>query len=302
MGVVEELGAHVPADCPLKPGDVVAVYPWRGCRNCELCLGGLSNMCENNRGGLTEVGQSLATPGGYSTHVPIPNWELGVLMPSSIPYKFACMLPCSALTSFSTLLRTKPHLERSSKVRGIANLLIIGAGGLGQWAAILAVQTSLFQDIHINVTVADVNETKLKVAKESIGVHHVLLWDAEADVDSTVALTTKDNKFDAVVDFVGTSLTQNVALRILHKGGAMASVGLFGGEIQFPPALLTLGCLTMYGQRTGSINEFQQLFDLTQTLDWTKLQEPEVVTLAEINAAFDKLKKGLVKWRAVIVF
>ena len=40
-GVVDVIGKEVPADCPLKVGYTVIVYPWRGCRQCEvrlLCL------------------------------------------------------------------------------------------------------------------------------------------------------------------------------------------------------------------------------------------------------------------------
>ena len=35
-GVVDVIGKEVPIDCPLKVGYTVIVYPWRGCRQCEV--------------------------------------------------------------------------------------------------------------------------------------------------------------------------------------------------------------------------------------------------------------------------
>ena len=55
-GVIDELGKAVEGSTSLRVGDVVIVYPWKGCRQCEACTAGNCNICENNLGGTTDMG------------------------------------------------------------------------------------------------------------------------------------------------------------------------------------------------------------------------------------------------------
>jgi len=45
-GKVVTVGRKVAADCPIKEGDVVVIYPWPGCGQCEICSSGNSHLCE----------------------------------------------------------------------------------------------------------------------------------------------------------------------------------------------------------------------------------------------------------------
>ena len=71
---------------------------------------------------------------GYSTHVPVPRIDYAVKIPDSIPDHIACMLPCSGVTTYWAVLKTKPYVEEALQKFGEARVMCVGAGGLGLWA------------------------------------------------------------------------------------------------------------------------------------------------------------------------
>ena len=52
-------------------------------------------------------------------------------------FQIACMLPCSALTTYNAIEKVKESVERALAGRGVAQVLIVGAGGLGIWCTLL---------------------------------------------------------------------------------------------------------------------------------------------------------------------
>ena len=299
-GTVVGIGKDVPAECHLKEGDQVLVYPWRGCRKCEVCMSESSNLCADNKGTTTEVGQGV-NPGGYSTHVPLREWELAVRVPDGIPMDVACMLPCSVLTSYMAIQKAKIALDAAVRTRGMANFLVIGTGGLGLWAVILL--KSVFCEKNVKVICADVSEEKLKVAAE-MGADDVIQWQPDARTDELISATTVSgyNKIDAAVNYVGTAKTTEVALGCLNKGGTVVMVGLRGGEISLSlPKIISMAA-SVQGVRVGGIRDLKDLVELVSVQKLDQHPPLEFCKLEDINKVHEKLRKGQIKGRAIINF
>ena len=219
----------------------------------------------------------------------------------SIPPQIACLLPCCGLTAYSSITKARPNLERAVRMRGRANLLVIGTGGIGTWCTLLV--KCVFCDKNVNVICADVSETRLEEAA-ALGADDVIMWDDATDVDDIVAMTTMGgyNKMDAAIDFVGTSRTQTAAFHSLHHGGAIVVVGLYGGQVALPVQSLVAKSVTLHGQRSGSIYTLRELVDLLSSQQPLKYPMIEYFRLDDVNSALDKLRRGELKGRAVLQF
>ncbi len=284
----------------LRLGDVVIVFPFVGCRNCEACNAGFSSLCEENRSGTTDIGQGRLT-GGYGSLVVVPEWKYAVRLPPMIPPEIGCMLPCSVLTTYNAVLKARPVLEKAVRMRGVANLLVIGAGGLGFWTIVLV--KSIFCDRNTQIIVADLHQEKLNEATR-LGADDAIRWEPDTGVEDLVNQTTMGgyNKIDAALDFVGQPKTSEVAIKSLHKGGSLISVGLYGGQIKVSIPEIISNSISIQGNRVGDLATLKELVDLfsVQEIDKSSLPAIDVYRLEDVNEAHAKLRKGEILARAVI--
>ena len=302
-GEVIGLGDKIPTEgVGVKPGDVVVVYPWLGCRNCEACNAGFSSLCEENRSGTTDIGQGVVA-GGYGSVVAVPELKYAVKLPVGIAPEIGCMLPCSALTAYNALIKATAALEKAVRMRRVGKLLIIGAGGLGFWNVILAKSIQSYGDTKI--TVADIQDKKLHEAKR-LGADDVVLWNRGASVRDTVDQTTQGGpgKFDAVIDYVGQPQTSEVAVKSLSKGGVLVCVGLYGGQMKVSLPEVISNSITILGSRCGDLLSLKELVQVLSTLeiDRSNLPPIDVYRLGEVNEAHAKLRKGEILARALIKY
>jgi D-arabinose 1-dehydrogenase-like Zn-dependent alcohol dehydrogenase len=259
-------------------GERRVVYPWIGCGRCRHCRRGDELSCEAN------VALGTRRAGGYADHVLVPHdrylLDFGDLDPS-----FAATLACSGLTAFSALRKLPAFTSEDT-------LLLIGAGGLGLAALGLAAETT-----QARVIVADIDPAKLELARER-GAADVLDLSAAA-ADARVRAMAGEG-VRAVVDFVGAATTVDFALRALGKGGTLVVVGLFGGAVSLPTALLPSRHLTIRGSYVGTLAEMQELLALAER---GKVASPPMFRrpLSEINEALLDLGAGRVQGRVVVV-
>nr|XP_009860926.1 uncharacterized protein LOC100187292 [Ciona intestinalis] len=294
-GTVYSIGEEADAAAGLKVGDRVAVYPWIGCSKCGVCTHGKSECCKERQ--LTIIGVG-ASSGGHSTHVAVTEVQFVVKLPDSIPLDLACMLPCSGLTTYNAVTSVLDTVEKATLYHGKASVLIIGAGGLGLWSLRLA--QALFPPT-TEITVADISEEKLKVAKDR-GCHDTVFWDRSLSAaDLHKATISKGNKggFDAIMDFVNSQVTAERAFRCLKPYGLHVMVGLFGGAATFPLPMLTLGARQIKGVYVGSLQQFNELIDLVSK---NKLDPPPLnyFKLNDVTKAFTLLKEGKINGRGLI--
>ena len=300
-GVIEEFGKDVNVrELDLKVGDKVVVWPWIGCRQCNACLAGYNNECIDNVGGLKDIGEG-ENPGGFGSHVAVPEVRFVLKVPESIPMDIASLLPCSGSTSYRVLKTSIDALDHAYNINHPtpSRLLIIGAGGLGLWAIKLA--RYVIKEVPVRILVADINQEKLDMALSS-GADEGFLLDPKDDTVASVAMVTKSGKekIAAAIDFVGMPQSASLALESLSNGGNAIVVGLHGGEIPVSLPSLVGRSVKLQGSRVCTKELLQECLALVaeHPMDYPL----EHCVLKDINKAISRVKAGQVTGRIVINF
>ena len=259
-------------------GQPVVVYPWIGCGSCALCQSGREYICQS---GLMLGGGT--NPGGFADHVLVPHPRYLVDATGLDPTR-AGSLACSGLTSYSAIKRL-PGLGPDSKV------LLFGLGGLGMMGLGVLVQVYGVAPI-----VVDVDENKLEAALAA-GAGAVVNG---RDPDALMKLLEMTGGgADGAIDFVGSEHTAPVAFHALKTGGKLVMVGLFGGTLKVPLALIAMQAKTIEGSNVGSLEDFSELVSLTR--DGKVPPIPVSVRPAsEATEVIDALRNGRILGRGVL--
>ncbi len=250
-------------------GPVMVYAPW-GCRNCRQCADGEEMICAD----ATEAG--LFTDGGYSDQMWVKDRRylapLGDLDPIA-----AAPLACGGLTAYRAVRHGLDILQRTG-VRGRA--LVIGAGGLGQYAISYL---RLLSDA--TVIALDLAESKRDEAI-AIGAH-----DAVAPGDDL-------DRCDVVIDFIGADVTLAAASAHVARKGTVIVVGLAGGTVPFGLTSVAPEARFMssfWGTRT----EMDDLLDLARR-EPSIVRPVEALPLDDAQLAHDRLRAGDVRSRLVL--
>jgi alcohol dehydrogenase (NADP+) len=278
IGKVVETGSHV---SKWKKGDIVGV----GCfvdsdRTCEACLAGEEQYCE---GGMTltyngyERDGKTPTYGGYSTRITVDeNYVLRI--PTALHDRLEATAPllCAGITTYSPLKHF--GLKKGDK------LGVVGLGGLGH----MAVKFGHAMGAH--VTVLSHSPGKREDALK-LGADDFLVTSDEK--------AFKDNaeRFDFIIDTVSAQHDYNAYLGLLKRDGTMVLVGVP------EPAALASSSLIMKRRRLagsliGGIRETQEMLDFCGEHGITA--EIEVISIDEINTAYERMLKNDVRYRFVI--
>ncbi|CAH1778869.1 unnamed protein product [Owenia fusiformis] len=283
-GIVHSIGeGRCPGSEDFNVGDRVAVYTFQGCQECEICTSGNHLLCPKRSTHTLGMGRN----GGYAEYVSVPNRKFVFKLPDSIAMDTACLFSCSALTAYNAVTRTKPAIENALKMLGSATLLIIGAGGLGQWAiqiarAVLPKETKIM--------VADITEERLAVVKESVDM--TVQWSTDEDdmtfMPKVAEVTGSGPLVEASIDFVGAPATMKRAMWLANKGSTHCIVGLFGGDTTFPVPFVPCKVINIHGIYLGSTQQMQEVIQLAAE---GKITPPplEHVILDGVDDALDRL-------------
>ena len=209
------------------------MYPWLGCGECAACRDGRENACPRGR----NIG--VARPGGYADHLVVPHSRYLIDIDGLDP-SWAATMACSGLTAYSAASKVLP-------LPTDAPVVVIGVGGVG-----LTAVATLSALGHKAICAVDMSEANLAAAHE-LGASVTVTADAQ-DLSGKVLAAT-GGPVDAVIDFVNNDQTASAAFDMLAKGGRMVQVGLFGGEVTIPTALLALKMLTIEGSFVGTLSE-----------------------------------------------
>ena len=276
-GWVEALGPGVTG---LEPGEAVAIYGIVGCGTCVACLAGCDNQCRNNAPG----GIGLSRDGGMAEYVAVP---AGQLVPiADLDVVQAAPLTDAGLTPYHAIAVTRRGLRPSS------TCLVIGVGGLGHMAIqMLAAMTST------RIVAVDVREEALQLARE-VGAHHAIRSDHEAVAAIRDLVGPAPGGADVVLDFVGSASTADIARSVVTTGGDIAMVGLAGGSLPVGFGSLPFEVrvhLPFWGTRA-------ELAEVIALARHGRIRaHVDRFTLEDAQVAYQRLRAGQVKGRAVIV-
>lgn len=274
VGVVVALG---PDAIGVKVGDVRLVNPWIGCGECKACRRGNENWCARPQF------LGVFAQGGYATHMLVPHarhlFDIGRLSPAE-----AAPLACSGVTAFSALKKVAVTMKDEPVV-------IIGAGGVGLMAVALARRMGAG-----DLIVVDIDATKREAALQAGAT--IAIDGAAADAVARIHAATGGGAW-AVLDFVGSGQTANLALSAATKGGTIVVIGLFGGEVTLPTPFLPLRALTLCGSYVGSHRDIAELLELVDRTGMPQVPR-HTRPLDEVNAALADLRAGKVLGRVVL--
>nr|BAH56675.1 6-hydroxyhexanoate dehydrogenase [Rhodococcus sp. HI-31] len=276
VGVVEKVGDSVES---VRVGDVRLIYPWIGCGECRQCREGHDNRCAAGKN------LGVARHGGYAEYILVPDEKYLVDIDGLDP-SWAATLACSGLTAYSAVDKVLP-LEPDEPV------VVFGAGGLGLTAIAI-----LRSRGHRNICAVDVAERNLALAQD-MGASSTVLSGPGSGADDI--RRAAGGPASAVIDFVNNGITATAAFEVLAKAGIMVQVGLFGGEVTLPTALLALRMIRIEGSFVGTPAQMQELVRLAQRGELPHIPLVErPLSAAAVSQALDDLTAGGVAGRIVL--
>ncbi len=277
VGHVAEVGAKVTA---WKVGDAVGVGCFiDSCRHCEQCRKGEEQLCREGMTATynsTERGSGVPTYGGYSTRITVDQGYV-LRVPAGIPLDRAAPLLCAGITTYSPM--------RHYGLKKGDRLAVVGLGGLGHMAVKFGVAMGA------EVTVLSTSETKRKDAL-ALGAQAFAATRDEATFGELA------ETFDFIIDTVSAPHDYNAYLSLLKADGTMVLLG-----VPDQPAPLAAGSLIMKrrklgGSLIGGIRETQEMLDFCAKHGIAS--DIELIDIAQINEAYERMLKGDVHYRFVI--
>jgi S-(hydroxymethyl)glutathione dehydrogenase/alcohol dehydrogenase len=310
-GVVADIGRGVTS---VKKGDHVIPLYTPECRQCPSCLSRKTNLCTAIRAtqgrGLMPDGTSRFSIGGkplhhymgtstFSNFTVLPEIAVARIREDA-PFDKVCYIGCGVTTGIGAVLYT-------AKVEQGAKAIVFGLGGIG--LNVLQGLRLAGADMIIGV---DLNNDR-KAWGERFGMtHFVNPTELGKDlvphlVNMTKAGADQIGGADYTFDCTGNVTVMRQALEACHRGwGQSIVVGVApaGAEISTRPFQLVTGRVwkgTAFGGARGRT-------DVPRIVDWYmqgKIEIDPMIThvmpLAEINSAFELMKRGE-SIRSVVTF
>ncbi|MBI4270908.1 MAG: zinc-binding dehydrogenase [Candidatus Rokubacteria bacterium] len=207
--IAGEVAAIGPATAALPVGTRVLVNPGVSCGQCERCLTGWDNLCNQYR----LIGEPL--PGGYAELVKVPAQNL-VALPEGMPFETAACLPAAFGTAWNMVFE-KAKLEAEEWV-------LIQAAGSGVGSA--AIQLARMVGAHVITTAG--SDEKVEKAK-AVGAHYAINYTTR-DFLHEVRRITKKRGVDVVIEHIGGEIFER-SLLCLATGGRLVTCGATSGYL-----------------------------------------------------------------------
>lgn len=267
-------------------GERVAVHgPW-GCGDCARCSAGAGNYCDRRAvldADRVGTGAGLGRDGGMADVMVVPSGRLLVPV-GDLAAVQAAPLTDAGLTAYHAVNSLRPALGDDACV------LVLGVGGLGHLAVQILRATTTAQ-----VLVVDMRDEALTLA-DRCGAHFGTLLRP----DTAAVLRGRTGVgMTAVLDFVGSRSSLELAVDVLRAGGELAVVGSGGGELTVrKPGALPAGTRVSL-PFWGTSRELEAVVALAR--EGALTAEVERFPLSSALAAIGRLRSGRVRGRAVLV-
>ena len=263
-----------------KAGDLAAVGCMvDSCRECGQCKDGNEQYCEKGMVGTyngREKYLNRQTFGGYSERVVVDE-DFVLRIPDNLDLAATAPLLCAGVTTWSPLKHWK--IGPGQKVG------IIGIGGLGHMGVKLA------KAMGANVVVITTSPSKVEDALR-LGADEVILS------TNNEQMRANANTLHFLLDCVSARHDVNAYLKLLKVDGTLVLVGAPEHPLPVSPFSLIPTRRSFAGSTIGSIRETQEMLDFCGRHNITA--DIELISIQDINNAYERLLKGDVKYRFVI--
>jgi uncharacterized zinc-type alcohol dehydrogenase-like protein len=276
VGIVAEVG---PAVTRFAVGDAVAVGNIvDSCGVCEYCRAGQENYCgafpTTTYGGIDRQDGSV-TRGAYAREYVVRE-AFTYHLPDGLDPAAAAPLMCAGVTVWEPLRRWNA---------GPGMLVgVVGLGGLGHLAVKLA------KALGARVAVFTTSPAKEAAARE-LGADEVVI---SSDAD---AMDAQKGRFAFILDTASGAHDPNPYLRALALDGTLCVLGIPGSWTVDPMSLL-VGRKSFASAGSAGTKGTQEMLDFCAEHGVTA--DIEIVALADVNEAMDRLRRNDVRYRFVL--
>lgn len=277
VGRVVSVGSEVTR---FIPGDHVGVGTMvDSCQHCLACEQGLEQYCQKlptpTYNG-TDRHDDMPTFGGYSEKIVVSD-KFVLKIPDGLDLKETAPLLCAGASTWSPL--------RHWKVGKGDHIAVIGLGGLGHMAL------KLGKGLGANVTLFTRSSSKEHDALR-LGANNVIL-----STDKEKMGNLKD-QFSLIIDTVPYVHDLNPYLPSLSLDGTLVLIGYLGNLPELNTVSLIKGRKSVVGSLVGGIAETQELLNFCGEHRITS--DVEVISIHNVNEAYERMQKSDVKYRFVI--
>jgi len=266
VGEVAAIGANVQ---DVKIGEIVSGEGHIVCGHCRNCLAGRFHLCPNTKG----VGVNRSGCFAEYLSIPVSNlWHCDPNIPEEV---FSIFDPFGNAT----------HTALSYEVNG-EDVLITGAGPIGIMTALIVKHASAR-----NVVITDINDDRLKLAKE-MGVPTVVNVTKEklSVVFKKLGMT---EGFDVGLEMSGSPKALNDMIDVMFHGGNIALLGILPSSAAVNWEKIVFNGLTIrgiYGRKM-----FETWYKMTAMLQ-SGLDISKIIThrfsYKDYKEAFELMKTG----------
>ncbi|GLU40053.1 NAD(P)-dependent alcohol dehydrogenase [Pseudomonas sp. NBRC 100443] len=278
VGRVSAVGAQV---SNFKPGDLVSVgCIVDSCKHCADCSEGLENYCDHMVGtyNFPTADAPGHTLGGYSQRIVVhERYVLRIRHPEAQLAAVAPLL-CAGITTYSPL--------RHWNVGPGHKVGVVGIGGLGHMGIKLA------HAMGAHVVAFTTSDSKREAAR-ALGADEVVVSRNPGE------MAAHGKSFDFILNTVAAPHDLDAFMVLLKRDGSMTLVG--APATPHPPVEvfnLIMKRRGLAGSMIGGIPETQQMLDFCA--EHGIVADIEMIRIAEIDAAYERMLKGDVKYRFVI--
>jgi L-iditol 2-dehydrogenase len=257
-GVIAQVGAAV---SQWKVGDRVTFDSTIYCSQCDYCLEGRVNLCDDRRVLGVSCGD-YNQPGAFAEHLSVPARILYQLPDTMSFHQAAFCEPASVAL----------HAVNRMPVNSGDSAVVVGTGIIG----LLVVQALKAAGCG-QVIAIDLDPFKLKMAKQ-LGAD-VGLVPSEDTVEKVHGLTGGQG-VNLAMEVVGLSVTTNLAVNVLRKGGSLGCVGNLAQKIDFPLQAVVTRELSLFGS-CAIKNEYTQAIEYIS--NGTIVVDPMISAVAPLN-------------------
>ncbi len=279
--IVGRITATGSATTKFKTGDIVGVGCMvDSCRSCPSCQDGLEQYCENGfvpTYNGTDRFDGKVTFGGYSSDV-VVHEDFVLRVPENLDLAGVAPLLCAGITTYSPLSHWK--VGPGQKVG------IVGLGGLGHMGVKIA------HAMGAKVVLFTTSPSKIADGKRLGADEVVVSKDPEQMAKHT-------NSFDFILNTVAAQHDLTPFINLLKRDGNMTLVGVPEHDHPAPSvASLIFKRRSVSGSLIGGIAETQEMLDFCGKHNI--ISDIELIDIAQINDAYERMLKSDVKYRFVI--
>jgi len=277
VGKVVEIGKEVKK---FKIGDTAAVGCMvDSCQRCTSCEQHLEQYCQKGFVATYNSYQKdgkTPTYGGYSNNI-VVHEDFALTVDSNLTLANTAPLLCAGITTYSPL--------RHWNIGKRHHVGIMGLGGLGHMAVKIA------HALGANVTVLTTSSSKAEDAHR-LGANDVILSSENS------AMLKHNQSFDFLINTISAPIDLGRFMQLLKHDGTMVMLGIPGKPTACPTADLIFKRRAIAGSLIGGIQETQEMLDFCAKHNITS--DIEIIDMTQINAAYQRMLKGDVKYRFVI--